>query len=728
MTAPANARDLVHHRRFPNRTRPMPRTTLILAAAIACACAACSQQAPTGPVEAAAAAPAATAANPASASTAPDIGIDLSYVDHSVKPGDDFFKYANGAWLETAKIPADRSSIGAFFDMSRRTEERTADLIENAGKGHPPAGSNARKIADYYAAWMDTDAIEQHGLAPLKGELDAIDGIQSRADLARVLGSRLRQDVDPINATDFHTDHLFGLFVAQGLSDPSHNIAYLLQGGLTMPGRDYYRSDDKTMAGYRDQYKRYIAAIFDAAGIKDAQAAAGRVFDLETKIAMAQESLVDSEDVHAANNLWSLADFGKKAPGLDWNAYFKAAGLGGQKIIDAWQPGAIARLSKLTADAPLESWKDLLTFHTLDRHADLLPKKFADLSFQFHSHALQGVPQQRERSKRAVDATSEALGFAVGQLYVERYFPASAKQQVEQLVQNLIAAFNTRLETLEWMTPSTREKARAKLKTLRVQVGYPDHWPSYDGLEITADDPLTNELNVSRFEYRQRLAVLGKPVNRDHWWMTPQLVNAINLPLENELQFPAAILQPPFFDPKSDAAANYGAIGAVIGHEISHSFDNMGSQFDAEGRLHNWWTPADAEHFKEATERLVKQYDQYEALPGLHIDGQQTLGENIADVSGLTIAHLAYHKSLGGQPAPVIDGLTGDQRFFLAYGQTWREKMRDAALRQRVQTNVHAPGEFRAETVRNLDAWYKGFDVQPGAKLYLKPDQRVQIW
>ncbi|HET7611569.1 MAG TPA: M13 family metallopeptidase [Rhodanobacteraceae bacterium] len=706
----------------------MPRTTLILAAAIACACSACSQQAPTGPVEAAAAAPAATAANPAAASTGPDIGIDLSYVDHSVKPGDDFFEYANGAWLQTAKIPADRSSIGAFYDMSRRTEARTADIIENAGKGHPPVGSNARRIADYYAAWMNTDAIERHGLAPLKGELDAIDGIQSRADLARVLGSRLRQDVDPINATDFHTDHLFGLFVAQGLSDPSHNIAYLLQGGLTMPGRDYYLSGDKTMAGYRDQYKTYIAAILAAAGVKDAQAAAGRVFDLETKIAKAQESLVESQDVHAANNLWSLTDFGKKAPGLDWNAYFKAAGLADQKVIDAWQPAAIARLSKLTADAPLQSWKELLTFHTLDRHADLLPKKFADLSFQFHDHTLQGVPQQRERSKRAVDATSEALGFAVGQLYVERYFPAPAKQQVEQLVQNLIAAFNTRLETLEWMTPATREKARAKLKTLRVQVGYPDHWPSYDGLEITADDPLTNELNVSRFEYRQRLAALGKPVDRDHWWMTPQLVNAINLPLENELQFPAAILQPPFFDPKADAAANYGSIGAVIGHEISHSFDNMGSQFDAEGRLHNWWTPADAKHFQEATERLVKQYDQYEALPGLHVDGQQTLGENIADVSGLTIAHLAYHKSLGGQPAPVIDGLTGDQRFFLAYGQTWRSKMRDAALRQRVKTNVHAPGEFRAETVRNLDAWYKAFDVQPGAKLYLKPDQRVQIW
>ncbi|MGH8146480.1 MAG: M13 family metallopeptidase [Rhodanobacteraceae bacterium] len=704
---------------------------LLLAAAITAVCAACSQQSPSTPAATSAeltSASSAAQATPIPASTAPNPGIDLAYIDHSVKPGDDFFEYANGAWLKTAKIPADRAGTGAFLEMSKRTEQRTADIIKDAAKDNPAAASDARRIANFYAAWMDTQAIEQHGLAPLKQKLDAIDGIHSRTDLARVLGSRLRQDVDPVNATDFHTDHLFGLFVAQGLTDPSHNIAYLLQGGLSMPNRDYYLSNDKTMVGYRDKYKAYVAAILDAAGIKDAKAAAKRVFDLETRIAKAQESLIASQDVHKANNLWTLADFDHKARGLDWKAYFNAAGLSNQKVIDAWQPAAITRLSKLVADVPLESWKDLLTFHTLDRHAALLPKKFADLSFQFYSHTLSGVPQQRERSKRAVDATSRALGMAVGKLYVQKYFPASAKAQVEQLVHNLIAAFNTRLDTLAWMAPATREKARAKLKTLRVEVGYPDHWPSDKGLEISADDPLTNALNVSEFRYRQRLAVLGKSVNRDHWWMTPQLVNAINLPLENELQFPAAILQPPFFNPKADAAANYGSIGAVIGHEISHSFDNMGSQFDAEGRLHDWWTPADAKHFKQATGKLAKQYDQYEPLPGLHINGQQTLGEDIADVSGLTIAHLAYHKSLEGKPAPVIDGLTGDQRFFLAFGQTWRSKMRDAALRQQIKTNVHAPAHYRAETVRNLDAWYKAFDVQPGTKLYLKPDQRVKIW
>ncbi|HET7562244.1 MAG TPA: M13 family metallopeptidase [Rhodanobacteraceae bacterium] len=699
---------------------------LLLAIAITAACAACSPQAPS--TSASSAPASAASATPAPASTAPVIGLDLAAIDKSVKPGDNFFMYANGDWYKSAKIPADRSSIGTFYTVHKRTEQRITEIIRHAADSHPAPGSNEAKIADFYAAYMDTAAIDKHGLAPLKPELDAIDGIHSRKDLAQVLGSRLRQDVDPVNNTNFHTNNLFGLFVAQGLTDPSHNIAYLLQGGLTMPDRDYYLSGDKTMAGYREKYKTYIAALLKQAGIKDADAAAKRVFDLEMKIAKAQESLIDSQDVHKANTLWSMADFRRKAPGLDWNAYFKAAGLSNQKVIDAWQPRAITRLSKLVADQPLQSWKDLLTFHTLDHHAALLPKSFADLHFDFHGKTLQGTPEQRPRDKRAVDATSTALGFAVGKLYVDKYFSPEAKQQVEDLVHNLIAAFHERLDTLSWMTPETRRKAAAKLDTLKVEVGYPNHWPSYAGLSITADDPLTNALNVSKFNYEQRLAVLGKPVDRDHWWMTPQLVNAINLPLENELQFPAGILQPPFFDPKADAAHNYGAIGAVIGHEISHSFDNMGSQFDAEGRMHDWWTPADAKHFKDATEALAKQFSQYEALPGLYVNGQQTLSEDIADISGLTIAYVAYHKSLDGKPAPVLDGLTGDQRFFLSFGQTWQSKMRDAALRQRVKTDVHAPPQFRAETVRNMDAWYQAFDVQPDAKLYLQPDQRVKIW
>ncbi len=707
----------------------MQRTSWILTAAIALSLAACSSS-PSGDRQTHAAnppAPAATSSTPGR-QAGKKIGLDLSAIDHKVEPGNDFFKYANGHWLKTAKIPADRSSIGSFLTAYKKAQKETAELIRNAAKGNPPEGSNKRKIADYYAAYMDTSAIDKHGLKPLKPELSAIEGIHSRKDLARVLGSRLRQDVDPINATDFHTEHLFGLFVAQGLTDPSHNIAYLLQGGLTMPGRDYYLSSDKAMASARNKYKTYIAALLKQAGTHHAKGMAKKVFALEMKIAKAQESLVASQDVHKANNLWKTSEFSRKAPGMDWNTYFKAAGLTDQKIIDAWQPSAIAGLSKLVADQPLSDWKALLRFHTLDHYASLLPKTYADLAFQFHGHTLQGVPQQRPRQKRAVAATSEALGDAVGQIYVKNYFPASAKKQAQKLVHNLIAAFHTRLDKLTWMTPATRKKAAAKLDAIRVEVGYPDHWPSYAGLEISADDPLTNAMHVSKFHYQQRVATLGKPVNQDHWWMTPQLVNAINLPLQNVLQFPAAILQPPFFDPKADPARNYGAIGAVMGHEISHSFDNMGSQFDAKGRMHNWWTPADTKHFQAATKQLAHQFDQYQALPGLHVNGTQTLGEDIADVSGLTIAHVAYHKSLHGKKAPVIDGLTGDQRFFLSFAQTWKSKMRDAALRQIVNTNVHAPPQFRAQTVRNIDAWYKAFNVKPDQKLYLAPDKRVHIW
>ncbi len=664
------------------------------------------------------------AATPASPAT----GIDLKGIDQSVRPGDDFFRYANGDWLKTATIPADRSSTGTFYEVFQKAEKDTADLIRHAGASDPADGTNARKIADYYAAWMDTATIAQRGLASLDPELAQIEQISSREDLSRVLGSRLRADVDPINATHFHTEHLFGLFVTQGLEDPAHHVAYLMQGGLAMPSRDYYLSTDPHMATSRAKYLSYVSALLKQAGMSDSQAKAEAIIALETKIANAQESLLDSQDVHKANNLWRMTDFPAKAPGLDWPTYFKTAGLDGQQQIDVWQPSAITGLSALVASEPLQAWKDLLAFHTIDHSASLLPQAFADLHFDFYSRTLQGTPAQQPRWKRAVAATSSDLGDAVGQIYVEKYFPASSRAAVEQLVHNLIAAFDQRIGDLAWMTPATREKAKAKLVTLKVGVGYPDQWRDYASLEIRPDDALGNQLRAEQFEYEHQRAKLDQPVDKNEWWMTPQTVNALNLPLQNALNFPAAILQPPFFNPNADAATNYGAIGAIIGHEISHSFDNMGAEFDAQGKLENWWTPADLAHFEAASAQLAKQFDQYEALPGLHVSGELTLGENIADVSGLTIAYLAYHKSLDGKPAPVIDGLTGDQRFFLAFGQAWRTKMRDAALRQRLATDVHAPAQFRAETVRNLDQWYPAFEVKPGEKMYLAPKDRVKIW
>ena len=655
-------------------------------------------------------------------------GVDLAGIDHAVKPGDDFDGYANGNWRKTAVIPADRSSTGIFLQVFQKAEQRNAELIKSAAASKAPAGSNERKIADYYSAFMDQAGIAKHGLSPLRPELTQIDAIKTPTDLASVLGSQLRADVDPINATNFSTEHLFGLFVTQGLADSAHNVAYLLQGGLGMPNRDYYLASDKDMAGIRAKYQSYIATQLKNAGIVDADDKAKAVFELEMKIAKVQESLVESEDVHKANNPWNTADFASKAPGLDWAAYLHAAGLDTQKQITVWQPSAIKGISALVASEPLDTWKAFLTFHTINHSAGLLPPAFADASFDFYGHTLQGTPKQRDRWKRAIGAVNNDLGDAVGQIYVKKYFPASSKAQVKQMVDNILAAFTDRVDQLDWMTAATKQKAKAKIATVRVGVGYPETWRDYSDLTIRRDDPVGNHLRAEQHEYRHQLAKLGQPIDKGEWWMTPQTVNAVNLPLQNALNFPAAILEAPFFDPKADAASNYGSIGAVIGHEISHSFDNTGAEFDAQGRLANWWTPEDQAHFKATGQKLVEQYNAYEPLPGLHINGQQTLGENIADVSGLTIAWIAYHKSLGGKPAPVIDGLTGDQRFFLAFAQSWRTKTRPAALRAQVIGDGHAPGRFRAQTVRNIDAWYDAFGPKPGEKLYLAPDERVKIW
>ena len=617
--------------------------------------------------------------------------------------------------------------------MFQKAEKRNAELIRAAGEGVHAKGSNERLIADYYAAFMDEDGIEKKGLTPIQPELAKIDAIKSTTDLARVLGNGLRADVDPVNATHFDTEHLFGLFVTQGLEDPLHNVAYLLQGGLGMPNRDYYLASDKEMVEFRAQYQTYIAAMLKLAGRADADTQAKVIVDLETKIAKAHATVVDSEDVHKANNPWSMSAFAKSAPGLDWATYFDAAGLAkqnghGPSTIVVWQPDAVRKLSALVTSEPLATWKNYLIFHALNHSAGLLPKAYADLNFGFYGHALQGTPQQRDRWKRAIAGTNADLGDAVGQLYVKRYFPASSKKQVQQMVSNILAAFDERVGTITWMTAATKHKAKAKIATMRVGVGYPEIWRDYAALDIRRDDPLGNHLRAEQYEYRHQLAKLSQPVDRGEWWMTPQTVNAVNLPLQNALNFPAAILEAPFFDPRADAAANYGSIGAVIGHEISHSFDNTGADFDAAGRLANWWTPEDQAHFKAAGQRLVAQYNAYEALPGLHVNGEQTLNENIADVSGLTIAYAAYRKSLAGKPAPVINGFTGDQRFFLAFAQSWRDKTRDAALRQRLITDGHSPGRFRAQTVRNIDAWYDAFSPEPAAALYLVPKGRVRIW
>lgn len=657
-------------------------------------------------------------------------GVDKAYMDPSVKPGDNFDTYANGGWRKTAEIPADRSSIGVGLDVSLRAEARTAAIIKGAAATKGAPGSDQQRIADYYAAYTDTNGIEARGLTPIQASLSAIAAIKDKSDLSRAIGAAMRSDTDPFNNNNYaSTNDLFGLFVSQDLNQPTRNVPYLMQGGLGLPDRDYYLSDKPEMAEIRTAYQAYLTQLMQLAGLSDPQARAARVFALETKIAAAQTDIIASQDAHKGDNPWTRADFDKRAPGVDWTAFWTAAGLpAGQRDFIAWQPDAITKLSALVASEPLQSWQDWLAFHTINQVTSVLPKSIDDASFGFYGRTLTGTPAQQPREKRGIAAVNGALGEAVGKIYAQRYFPASSKTEIQAMVKNIVGAFDRRIAALDWMTPATKKEARRKLAVLKVGVGYPDHWWNYPKFEVRADDPVGNAQRARLALYRYHLSKLGKPVDRSEWWMTPQTVNAVNLPLQNALNFPAAILESPYFDPKFDAAANYGAIGSVIGHEISHSFDNLGADFDSTGRLHNWWTPADLKRFEAAGQALVAQYSAYEALPGLHLNGEQELGENIADVAGLTAAYEAYKASLGGKPAPVIDGLTGDQRFFLAFAQGWRTKMRDRALRARIATDVHAPAPWRVLTVRNLDAWYAPFHVQPGQTLYLPPEKRVHVW
>ncbi len=670
---------------------------------------------------------AALAALVASAAPAATHGIDVAGIDRSVAPGDDFFRYANGSWLKSTEIPADRSSYGTGAVLAELNTRRTVALIRNAAAS-APAGSDARRIGDYYASFMDEAHIEGLGLKPLAAALARIDAIADRAQLAQALGATLRADVDVLNNTNLYTPNLFGLWVAQDLDEPKAYSPFLLQGGLGMPDRDYYLNPSAPMAAIREKYQAHLARVLELAGLSDAQPRAARILALEKRIAQAHSSRADSEDVRKGNNHWSRHDFDARAPGLDWEAFFAAAGLGTQPRFVVWQPAAVTGISALVASEPLETWKDYLRAHGLERAAPYLPKAFVQENFEFHSHVLSGTPQLRERWKRAVDATNEALGDAVGKLYVARYFSAAEKTRAEAMVRNLLTAFAARIDRIEWMAPETRRQAKEKLAALKVGLGYPDKWRDYSGLEVVGGDALGNAERASLFEYRRNLAKLGSPVDRSEWCMTPQTVNAVNLPAMNALNFPAAILQPPFFDARRAPVLDYGAIGAVIGHEISHSFDDQGALFDAAGRLRNWWTQDDFAHFEAAGRRLAEQFDRYHPFPDIAVNGRQTLSENIADVAGLADSLDAWRLTLGGKPAAGGAGYSAEQLFFLSFAQSWRQKIREAALRQRLVTDGHAPAEYRADTVRNLDAWYDAFGVKPGEKLYLAPADRVRVW
>lgn len=697
-------------------------------ALVVAALGACGESAP--PPQAAAPAPAAAAAEAPAVPAKPkpalgDFGFDAAGMDRGVAPGDEFFDYANGAWVRNTEIPADRSSYNSFTVLTEQALKDTRAIVEEAASKADAAGDVA-KIGAYYAAFMDEAGIEAKGVAPVQPALAAIAAIKDKAALTRALGQTLRADVDLLNATNYTTPNLFGLWVTANLLEPAEYAPYLVQGGLGMPDRDFYLEGGR-MAELRAQYAAYVAKLFELAGVADGAAKAKRVVALETAIARVHASQLETNDVQKGANEWAAADFARRAPGMDWAAFFDAAGLKEQPKFIVWQPQAVGGIAALVGRESLQSWQDWLAFHALDGAAPYLPKAFADAHFAFHGTALSGTPQQQERWKRGVSEVDHALGEAVGRIYVERHFSPETKARADAMVKNVLAAFGHRIDALEWMTPQTKARAKAKLEGLKVGMGYPDAWRDYSALEVKRDDALGNVQRAGTFEYRRNLAKLGKPVDHGEWFLLPQEVNALNVPLENRLIFPAAILHAPFFDGAADDAVNYGAIGAVIGHEISHSFDNSGALFDETGKLANWWTKEDLEHFEAAGAALAAQFDTYRPFPDLAVNGKLTLGENIADVAGLATAFDAYKLAHAGA-GETLDGFTPEQRVFLGWAQAWRSKQREPALRNTILTNVHAPGQYRALTVRNIDAWYPAFDVKLGQKLYLAPEQRVKVW
>jgi len=648
-------------------------------------------------------------------------GFDKAGMDSKVAPGASFYDYANGAWLASTKIPEDKSNYGMFTALADKSDERTKEIIVGAN-GAP--GTDARKIADFYKSFMDEAAIEAAGTKPIQAELDKINAIKDAKGLIAAFAD---------NARHFMTAP-FRTAVGQDDREPTVHIASIWQGGLGLPDRDMYEPKNKQFQPLRDGYKKYIASMLSLIDAKNATRRAAAIYELERKIAAVHWTRVQNRDPQKTYNKLTIAQLQKLAPGVDWTAWLSAVGLDGQSAVNVNQPTAIKGIAKLVKSQPLAVWKDYLTLHLLTEAAPYLPKQFVDTRFEMYGKTLSGTPQIKDRWKRGVDEVTGSMGEAVGKLYVAKYFTPDTKAQADRLVHNLLVSMGQRIDALTWMSDETKTKAKKKLATYNPKIGYPKKWRDYSKLEIVAGDPVGNATRAAAFEYDRRLAKLGQPVDRDEWGMTPMTVNAYYNPQLNEIVFPAAILQPPFFDPNADDAVNYGGIGAVIGHEVTHGFDDQGRQYDDSGALKDWWTREDADKFKTATAKLVAQYSAYCPIPASAgkpaqcVKGELTLGENIADLGGLTIAYNAYKLSLKGKPAPIIDGTTGDQRFFLGWAQVWRRLYRDQELSNRLVTDPHSPSEFRTSVVRNLDAWYDAFKPQPSDKLYLAPDTRVRIW
>lgn len=652
------------------------------------------------------------------APSVPPWGFDLAGMDGSIHPGDDFVRFSGGEWMRTTAIPPDRSAWGPFAMLRASAEADVKAIVDDiAGRPHR-ASSIKRKIADTYNAYLDAEAIEAAGLKPVTADLAAIWSARSHADVARLMGRPELGVAGPVSPTPW-----------PDAANPDRYAINIVQSGLSLPDRDYYLTDDARSIEVRAKFRTYVAAMLARGGYANAEAAANAVLVLETAMARLQWTRERRGDRDLTYHPKSRAELKAFAPDYPWEAMLGALSIPGQDFFVVKEDSAIRDLARLFHATPVGTWRDYMTFHYLNGMADILPAAFDDLSFDFNSRVLGGQLQKRERWKRATTALNSALGEAVGQLYVKRHFTPAAKVQITALVENLRTAYRARIEQLDWISADTKQAALAKLAGMRVKVGYPDRWRDYSTLEVRAHDPVGNRKRAILWDWRRRIARLSQPPDRDEWGMTPQNVNAYSNSFFNEIVFPAAILQPPYFDPDADPAVNYGGIGGVIGHEMAHAFDDQGAKTDARGAQRNWWVEADVARFKALAARLAEQYSRYQPLPGYQVNGQMTLGENIGDLSGLNIALEAYHLSLHGVAAPVLNGFTGNQRFFLSWAQTYRENIRDEALLANLASDPHSPAKFRVNgVVRNMDAWYTAFDIKPGDRLYLDPKDRVRIW
>jgi putative endopeptidase len=645
-------------------------------------------------------------------------GVDMQYADHSVRPQDDLYRYLNGKWLDSFQLPPDKASYGSFTFLYDATQEQLRTIVEGLVQARPD--TELQKIADLYSSFMDEARLESLGLKPLQSEFAAIDAISDKGEIPALIAHLNR----------IGADAPYDFFINQDARNSLQYAVIIHQSGLGMPDRDYYLKDDAKLKEARGKYLSHLSKMLGMAGDAQSEAHGAAILDLETALAQVQWTRVENRDPIKTYNKTAIAELPKLMPGYDWQRYVRNSDIAGKVdsvIIN--QPSYFIGLDKLITTTPLPVWKAYFKWHVLSAAAPYLSKAFVDERFAFTGTALSGIPENRARWKRGIALLDAAMGEALGKRYVEKYFPPQNKVRMEALVRNLLDAYRRDIDTLDWMSPDTKKGAQAKLAKIATKIGYPGTWRDYGALLIAEHDLWGNVVRANEFEYRRNLDKLGKPVDRNEWHMTPQTVNAYYNPLMNEIVFPAAILQPPFFNVQADDAVNYGGIGGVIGHEISHGFDDRGSQYDADGNLHDWFTPEDHDKFKAKTRALVAQYGAYEPVPGFHVNGELTLGENIGDNSGLAIAYKAYRLSLAGKRAPVIDGLTGDERLYLGWVQVWRGKVREAEQIQRIKTDPHSPLAVRGTApVVNQEGFYRAFGVKEGDKMYLPPEQRVDIW